>query len=158
MPEQCYILFSLSCCLMLLEICLGNRQWIWANILSASNWSPSFRATKHPCCNPPWPCTRSDSDWTSHLFITMGNGAYDRKLGPGSTPAIECICKPLATGLLRSQINALKAMIPELDPLPPAMPRGSRDIGDGFILLRAKDKALRAMPVGTVKGKHLQTT
>ena len=48
-------------------------------------------------------------------------------------------------GLLRSQINALKAMIPDLDPLPPAMPRGSRDIGDGFVLLRAKDKVLRAM-------------
>ncbi|KAF8813455.1 hypothetical protein BYT27DRAFT_7220393 [Phlegmacium glaucopus] len=48
-------------------------------------------------------------------------------------------------GLLRSQINALKAMIPGLDPLLPVVPRGGKDIGAGFILLRAKDKALRVM-------------
>ncbi|KAF8811705.1 hypothetical protein BYT27DRAFT_7221374 [Phlegmacium glaucopus] len=32
-----------------------------------------------------------------------------------------------------------------LDPLPPVVPQGGKDIGAGFILLRAKDKALRVM-------------
>ena len=32
-----------------------------------------------------------------------------------------------------------------MDPLPSTLPRGSKDIGDGFILLRAKDKAIQAM-------------
>ncbi|KAF8808613.1 hypothetical protein BYT27DRAFT_7255258 [Phlegmacium glaucopus] len=48
-------------------------------------------------------------------------------------------------GLLRSQINALKAMVPDLDLLPLVVPQGSKDIGAGFILLQAKDKALRVM-------------
>jgi hypothetical protein len=40
-------------------------------------------------------------------------------------------------GLLRSQINALKAMVPDLDPLPPTVPQGGKDCGDGYVLLRA---------------------
>jgi hypothetical protein len=31
-------------------------------------------------------------------------------------------------------------MIPDLDPSPPDIPRGAKDLGDGFVLLRAKDK------------------
>jgi hypothetical protein len=46
-------------------------------------------------------------------------------------------------GLQRCQINALKAMIPDLDPSPSTMPRGAKDLGDGYVLLRAKDKASR---------------
>ena len=52
-------------------------------------------------------------------------------------------------GLLRSQINALKAMIPELDhdtSSPQAVvPRGGQDLGDGYVLLRAKGRVLTAM-------------
>ena len=48
-------------------------------------------------------------------------------------------------GLLRSQINALKAMIPDLDPSPPVVPQGGRDLGGGYILLRAKNRVPRAM-------------
>ena len=48
-------------------------------------------------------------------------------------------------GLLRSQINALIAMIPDLETSPPLIPRGACDIGNGYILLRAKDKACRSM-------------
>jgi hypothetical protein len=43
-------------------------------------------------------------------------------------------------GLLRSQINTLVALIPDLESLPPSVPRGARDIGNGYILLRARDK------------------
>jgi hypothetical protein len=40
-------------------------------------------------------------------------------------------------GLQCSQVNALKAIIPDLDPDSDALSRGSIDLGDGFILLRA---------------------
>jgi hypothetical protein len=43
-------------------------------------------------------------------------------------------------GLQRCQINALKAMIPDLDPPPPDVPQYAKDLGDGFVLLCAKDK------------------
>jgi hypothetical protein len=49
-------------------------------------------------------------------------------------------------GLQRCQINALKAMIPDLDPSPSTLPRGSKDLGDGYVLLRAKDNASRNIP------------
>jgi len=44
-------------------------------------------------------------------------------------------------GLLRSQINILVALIPDLEPSPPIIPRGVRDIGNGYVLLHARDKA-----------------
>ncbi|EGO03229.1 hypothetical protein SERLA73DRAFT_119031 [Serpula lacrymans var. lacrymans S7.3] len=42
-------------------------------------------------------------------------------------------------GLLLSQINALKAMIPSLSPPTNPIPKGGVDIGDGYLLLRAKE-------------------
>ena len=44
-------------------------------------------------------------------------------------------------GLLQSQINTLVALIPDLEPSPPIIPWGARDIGNGYVLLRARDKA-----------------
>ena len=41
-------------------------------------------------------------------------------------------------GLLRAQTNALKAVIPELDHELP-LPRGAETIGDGYVLLTARD-------------------
>ena len=43
-------------------------------------------------------------------------------------------------GLQWCQINALKVMIPDLNPSPPDIPCGTKDLGDRFILLHAKDK------------------
>ncbi|KAJ7020029.1 hypothetical protein C8F04DRAFT_1197122 [Mycena alexandri] len=44
-------------------------------------------------------------------------------------------------GLRRSQVNALKAMIPGLDHTEQkGLPRGSVDLGAGFVLLRARDE------------------
>ncbi|KAJ6459140.1 hypothetical protein C8R47DRAFT_1328050 [Mycena vitilis] len=44
-------------------------------------------------------------------------------------------------GLRRSQVNALKAMIPGLDRAEKkGLPRGSIDLGAGFVLLRARDE------------------
>lgn len=48
-------------------------------------------------------------------------------------------------GLLRCQVNALKAMIPDLDPPPPALPRGAIDLGQAYALLRAQDRYARLM-------------
>ncbi|KAI0041645.1 hypothetical protein FA95DRAFT_1610837 [Auriscalpium vulgare] len=43
-------------------------------------------------------------------------------------------------GLRRCQVNALKAMIPDLDPDQPRVPRGAADLGNGYVLLRARDE------------------
>ncbi|KAF8869902.1 hypothetical protein CPB84DRAFT_1693643 [Gymnopilus junonius] len=48
-------------------------------------------------------------------------------------------------GLLRSQVNALTAMIPELGPPAPSLPRGAIDLGEGYALLRAQDRYGRLM-------------
>jgi hypothetical protein len=47
-------------------------------------------------------------------------------------------------GLRRAQVNALKAMIPNLEKTEKD-PRGSQDIGDGYVLLRAKDETMRTL-------------
>ncbi|KAA1466965.1 hypothetical protein DENSPDRAFT_766810, partial [Dentipellis sp. KUC8613] len=46
-------------------------------------------------------------------------------------------------GVLRAQVNALKSMIPELERDSSKFPRGSLDLGDGFVLLRAMDTMAR---------------
>ncbi|KIL54551.1 hypothetical protein M378DRAFT_18778 [Amanita muscaria Koide BX008] len=45
-------------------------------------------------------------------------------------------------GLLRAQTNALKVIVPELDPEPP-LTRGAQPIGDGYVLLTAHDEEER---------------
>lgn len=45
-------------------------------------------------------------------------------------------------GVLRAQINAIKAKIPDLEP-EPTMPRGSFEFGDGYALLHATDTTRR---------------
>ncbi len=48
-------------------------------------------------------------------------------------------------GLLRCQVNALKAMIPDLSPPQVSLPRGSIDLGHGYVLLRRQDRYERLM-------------
>ena len=38
------------------------------------------------------------------------------------------------------QVNALKAMIPNLEESQDVLPRGAQDLGGGYVLLRARDK------------------
>lgn len=47
-------------------------------------------------------------------------------------------------GVRQCQINALKAMIPDIDP-PAKQPHGALDIGDGFVFLHAKDRTACAI-------------
>lgn len=62
-------------------------------------------------------------------------------------------------GIRRCQVNALKAMIPDLEPPENPLPRGSRDLGDGYAMLRAMDTIPR--PVRSCEEKaiiaYLQT-
>lgn len=46
-------------------------------------------------------------------------------------------------GLVRCQVNALKAMIPELERTKSNIPRGAIDLGGSYILLRAKERTAR---------------
>lgn len=43
-------------------------------------------------------------------------------------------------GLERSQVNALKAIYPDLDEEANTIPRGAIDLGDDYVLLRAKER------------------
>jgi hypothetical protein len=43
-------------------------------------------------------------------------------------------------GIRRCQVNALHAMFPDLDPLVSTLLRGSIDLGDGYVLLRAMER------------------
>ncbi|KAA1473446.1 hypothetical protein DENSPDRAFT_779875 [Dentipellis sp. KUC8613] len=56
-------------------------------------------------------------------------------------------------GLRRARVNALKAMIPDLDPEKPKYPRGSMPLDDGYVLLRAKDTVSR--PVLPAEGRAI---
>ncbi|KAF8830953.1 hypothetical protein HHX47_DHR1000343 [Lentinula edodes] len=42
-------------------------------------------------------------------------------------------------GVRQAQINALKSMIPDIDPIQTSLPWGSQDIGNGYVLLSARD-------------------
>ena len=43
-------------------------------------------------------------------------------------------------GLLKCQMNTLTAMIPDLSPPPPSLPRGATDLGQGYVPLCAQDR------------------
>lgn len=84
----------------------------------------------------PHACT---SQWT--MERTIGN--LGQEIRQPSNPYANLSQR----GLLRSQINALKAMVPDLDSSdsPPTIPRGGKDCSNGYVLLRAKDNVLRDM-------------
>jgi hypothetical protein len=58
-------------------------------------------------------------------------------------------------GVIRAQINAIKARIPDLEP-EPALPRGSFSFGDGYVLLRATDSTRR--PVSNREAEVIRTS
>ncbi|KAH9855151.1 hypothetical protein C2E23DRAFT_883119 [Lenzites betulinus] len=73
------------------------------------------------------------TQWTLENYI----GNITREIKQHSTPYANVSKRALR----RSQVNALKAMIPALDNIPP-LPRGSQDLGGGFTLLHALDTSL----------------
>ena len=72
------------------------------------------------------------SQWT--LERTIGNLGQEMRQ-PSKPYANLARC-----GLRRSQLSALQALLPDLKPDVPGLPRGAVDLGDGFILLRARDE------------------
>jgi hypothetical protein len=46
-------------------------------------------------------------------------------------------------GIHRCQVNALKAMSPDIEPSENPLPRGAKDLGDSYALLRAMDNISR---------------
>jgi hypothetical protein len=75
------------------------------------------------------------SQWT--LERTIGN------LGEEIKQHSDPFANLSQRALRRCQVNALKAMIPDLEPPENPLPRGSLDLGDGYVLLTATDNASR---------------
>lgn len=48
-------------------------------------------------------------------------------------------------GVRRSQVNALKAMVPDFERDTDKLPRGAVDLGNGYVLLRARDETAREL-------------
>ena len=71
------------------------------------------------------------SQWT--LERTIGN--LGEEIKQPSNPYVNLV----NCGLRRSQISALHALLPDLEPDTPVLPRGSVDLGNGYVLLRARD-------------------
>lgn len=77
-----------------------------------------------------------DAQWT--LERTIGN------LGEEVKQPSHPFANLAQRALRRCQINALRAMLPDLEPdLEYTVPYGSIDLGDGFVLLRARDRYRR---------------
>ena len=78
------------------------------------------------------------SQWTMERVI----GYLGQEVRQPSNPFANLSRKAIQ----RCQVNALKAMIPKLDHYAPAeVPETAIDIGNGFVLLRARDRTARAM-------------
>lgn len=77
------------------------------------------------------------SQWV--IERTIGN------LGKEIKSHVNAFANIAQRGLHRCQVNALKAMIPDLEPDKNMFPRGARDLGDGFALLTATDPVSRPM-------------
>lgn len=88
-------------------------------------------------------------------IVRVGPGVYytqwtmERTIG-NLGEEIKQPSKPYANlsqrGVRRSQVNALKAMIPELDDNKHfQVPRGAVDLGNGYILLRARDETAQEL-------------
>ena len=79
------------------------------------------------------------SQWT--LKCTIGN--LGEEIKQHSNPFANLSQR----GIRRARVNALKAMIPDLDQTKAAedLPRGAMDLGDGYVLLRAREEEARAL-------------
>ena len=87
-------------------------------------------------------------------IVRVGPGVYytqwtmERTIG-NLGEEIKQPSKPYANlsqrGVRRSQVNALKAMIPELEQDMKKLPRGAIDLGNGYVLLRARDETAQEL-------------
>ncbi|KAG2738243.1 hypothetical protein P692DRAFT_201858104 [Suillus brevipes Sb2] len=82
-----------------------------------------------PCCS---------SQWT--LERTIGDIEFDLRQPSNAMSNFTEIC------VTRCRVNALKAMLPQFQTSDALHPRGSFDVGNGYVLLRARDRKPRRMP------------
>ncbi len=73
------------------------------------------------------------TQWT--MECTIGNLGQEIKLH--SDPYTNLSQR----GVRRAQVNALKAMIPDLEPDVRPLPRGAEEVGGGYVLLRAAEES-----------------
>ncbi|KAF8810988.1 hypothetical protein BYT27DRAFT_7253126 [Phlegmacium glaucopus] len=105
-------------------------HFVRPSIHGVTHLVPEVVQTGPPICS---------SQWTMERTI----GSLGREICQPSNPYANLSQR----GLLRSQTNALIALIPDLENSPPVIPRGAQDLGDGYILLRARDKLYRRIDV-----------
>jgi hypothetical protein len=75
------------------------------------------------------------SQWT--MERTIGN------LGEEIRSHVHPYANLSQRGLQRCQINALKAMFPDLEESEDKIPRGAKDLGNGYVLLRAREETAK---------------
>lgn len=93
------------------------------------------------------------SQWT--MERTIGNLAMEIK------SHVHPYANLSQRALQRCQVNALKAMIPNLElGTENIIPRGAKDLGDGYVLLRARDRAARQISTSECQAlqKYLEET
>jgi hypothetical protein len=117
----------------------GHLHFVQQSIHAVTHLAPEVTRIGPAVCSSQWMMER-----------TIGN--LGQEIHQPSNPFANLSQR----GLQRCQINALKVMIPDLDPSPPDIPRGAKDLGDGFILLHAKEKV--SQTAWTVRGKHCSVT
>ncbi|KAG1729175.1 hypothetical protein EDD22DRAFT_146480 [Suillus occidentalis] len=78
------------------------------------------------------------SQWT--MERTIGNLGQEIRLHNSSVYA-----NLSQRAIRRCQINALKAIIPTIEPSTNALPKGSLDLGDGYILLRRRERSAHSV-------------
>lgn len=91
------------------------------------------------------PSTRGSSDWSpicsSQWTMEQTIGSLGQEIHQPSNP----FANLSQQALQHCQVNALKAMIPDLEKSAPTVPQGGQYLGGGYILLWVKDRASRAM-------------
>ncbi len=75
------------------------------------------------------------SQWT--MERTIGNLGEEIKQHSNPFPNLA------QRGLRRCQVNALKAMLPDIEPISEELPLGSKDLGQSYALLHAVDNVAR---------------
>lgn len=100
------------------------RPWIH----SLSHIAPETANKGPPICSSQWTMER-----------TIGNLAQEIRLHNSSVYA-----NLSQRAARRCQINAIKAFIPCIEPLSSALPRGSQDLGQGYVLLRRRERSPHA--------------
>lgn len=94
------------------------------------------------------PCIHTASHFGPKT-VRIGPGLYsgqwpmERTIG-NLGEEVKCHKDPYANlserGVRRCRVNALKALMPNLEPAENPLPRGSENLGDEFVLLRARDR------------------